>query len=236
MKNLLCLILLVTGLRVAAQSPQSEAFTLIDSLLQAGDARFEITEFDFPPDVLRILLRFNNAVAANKDWFTEYSSHAVAGQPLPYDEKFGITRGEYDRIKNMDKLHPALKIVDTQKITILHRDGKISFKGEGEGRVLNYLEFDVGHQALTFAGDTIPFSRNMNTTFVIAYGLSNSYTWRLEKTDVNKTLQANQLTARVVEVDLGIRQPDNKLLLRILYQDMENGVSHANLDLAGYIH
>jgi hypothetical protein len=236
MKNLLCLLLLVAGLRVCAQSPQSEAFTLVDSLLQAGDCRFEITEFDFPPDVLRILLKFNNAVAANKDWFAEYSSHAATGQPLPYDEKFGITRGEYDRIKNMDKLHPALKIVDTQKITILRQDGKITFKGEGEGRVLNYLEFHPEKNELIFAGDTIPLSRDINTTFVSAYGLSRSYTWRLEKTDVNRTLQANQLTARVVEVDLGIRQPDNKLLLRILYQDMENGVSHVNLDLAGFIH
>lgn len=241
MKKLLFLLLLPAGFSSFAQTQPrpsekvKEAFSWVDSVFHTSSFSFEITEFDFPQDIRAILLKFNNAVAANKDWFAAYSSHAIAGQPLPYDEKFGITRAEYDRIRNMDQVHPALKVVDTQKITILHQDKMISFRGEGDGRILDYLEFNLGTNELIFAGDTIPFNPGINMTSAIAYGLVKSYTWRRQTTDVNKSLQANQLTARVVEIELGLHQPGNKSLLRIQYQDMENGISHANLDLSGYI-
>ncbi len=236
MKKFCILILLLAGYSSFGQS-RKEAFKFIDSIFHDSACQFEIAEFDFPADIRDILLRFNNSLAANQDWFKQYAAHVPAGQSLPYDERFGITREEYGRIRNMDKVHPALKVVDTQKITILRENGKISFKGEGDGRILDYLEFYIDKNELVFAGDTIPFVPGINTSAAAtAYGLSDGYTWRSEKTDAGKTLQAGQLTARVVEIDLGIHGPGNKPLLRIQYQDMENGVNRANLDLAGYIH
>jgi hypothetical protein len=234
MKNLIIILLLFAGPALRAQQAKA-AMAFADSLFHASSFDFAITEFDFPADIRGILLRFNNAIAANKEWFTAYTSHLSPGQSLPYNEKFGITPGEYERIKSIDKVHPALKVVDTQRISIVRQEDKISFKGEGEGRILDYLEFDLGRNVLTFAGDTIPFAAGVNTTTAMAYGLFNSYTWRLQRTDVSKGLQANQVTARVIEIELGLHQSDNKPLLRIQYQDMDQGVTRANLDLAGYI-
>ena len=235
MKNLITMLLLLTSTALHAQGVKA-AMAFADSLFHASSCDLLITEFDFPPDIREILLRFNNAITANKEWFTAYSSHLSPGQPLPYDEKFGITQGEYERIKSMDKVHPALKVVDTQRISILRQDDKISFKGEGEGRVLDYLEFDLGKNVLLFAGDTMPFAAGVHTNTAMAYGLFNSYTWRLQRTDVSNGFQADQVSARVVEIELGLHQSDNKPLLRIQYQDMDHGVTRANLDLAGYIH
>jgi hypothetical protein len=236
MRYILSIIFLLAGIDAFPQTQKETAFRLVDSLFRDSVCHFEVTEFDFPADIRSILFRFNNGIATNREWFEQYVSNAPAGQPLPYDEKFGITREEYGRIKSMDKVHPALKIVDTQRITILRQDGRVTFKGEGDGRILDYLEFYLDKKELIFAGDTIPFTPGVNTTAATAYGLLSAYTWRLEKADVSRSLQANQLTARVVEIDLGIRQPDNKPMLRIQYQDLENGVNKANLDLAGYIH
>jgi hypothetical protein len=234
MKNLIIILLLFASPALRAQRAEA-AMAFADSLFHASSFGFAITEFDFPADIRGILLRFNSAIAANKEWFTAYTSHLPPGQPLPYNEKFGITQAEYERIKSIDKVHPALKVVDTQRISILRQDSRISFKGEGEGRILDYLEFDLGRNVLIFAGDTIPFAAGIHTTTAMAYGLFNSYTWRLQRTDMSGGLQADQLTARVVEIELGLHQSDNKPLLRIQYQDMDHGVTRANLDLAGYI-
>lgn len=237
MKHILSIIFLLTTIRSFAQPQKQDAFKFIDSVLHDSVCKFEITEFDFPADVRDILLRFNNGIAANQEWFKQYAGRVPAGQPLPYDARFGITPEEYGKIRSMDKVHPALKVIDTQRITILRQDGKISFKGDGDGRILDYLEIYLDKDQLIFAGDTIPFVPGINTSpSAAAYGLSDGYAWRLEKADAGKTLQAGQLTARMVEIDLGIHQPENKPLLRIQYQDMENGISRANLDLAGYIH
>ena len=236
MKRVLFIAGLLSSLASAAQPQKTVAFRFIDSLFRGERCRFEVTEFDFPADIQGILLRFNNGLAANKEWFEQYSRNAPAGQPLPYDERFGISRDEYARIRNMDKMRPALKIVDTQQVAVLRQDGKITFKGEGDARILDYLEFLPASMQLVFAGDTIPFVPVINSPALTAYSLSDGYTWRLEKADLSKSLEASQLTARVIEIDLGIREPGGQVLLRIQYQDMEGGVSKANLDLAGYIH
>jgi hypothetical protein len=234
MKNLIIILLLLAGTGLRAQR-EKEAMSFADSLFHAPSFGFAVAEFDFPADVRDILLRFNKAISANREWFTAFSSHLAPGQSLPYDEKFGITRGEYERIKSIDKVHPTLKVTDTQRVTILRQDGKISFKGDGEGRILSHLEFDTEKNALLFAGDTIPFSAGANTATAMAYGLFNSYTWRLQRADLSKGFQADQLTARVIEIELGLHTSDNKPLLRIQYQDMDHGTTRANLDLAGFI-
>jgi hypothetical protein len=234
MKNLLIILLLFLSPVLRAQSVK-DAMVFADSLFQSSSFDFAITEFDFPADVRDILIRFNQAIMANKEWFTAYSSKLTPGQTLPYDEKFGITPAEYARIKSIDKIHPTLKVVDTQRISIQRHDGKISFQGEGQGKVLNYLEIDLAKNVLTFAGDTIPFAAGANTATAMAYGLFNSYTWRLQRADMSNGYQADQLTARVVEIELGLHQGDNKPLLRIQYQDMDHGTTRANLDLAGFV-
>ncbi|HEY4207833.1 MAG TPA: hypothetical protein VGM31_13510 [Puia sp.] len=234
MKNLMIILLLVAGPALRAQKVQ-DAMAFADSLFRASDFDLVLTDFDFPADIREILLRFNNAISANKAWFTAYSRGVAPGQALPYNEKFGISSTEYERIKSLDKVHPALKVVDTQRITVIRADDGIGFKGEGEGRILGYLEFDLGKKALIFAGDTIPFAAGLHTTTAMAYGLYDSYTWRLQRTDVSGGLQADQLTARVIEIELGRHESDNKPLLRIQYQDMDHGVSRANLDMAGFI-
>jgi hypothetical protein len=234
MKIWMIIVLLLSGPVLRAQKPQA-AMAFADSLFRAPSFDLVLTEFDFPADVRDILLRFNNAVAANKAWFTAYSRGLKPGQALPYNEKFGISPAEYDRIKSIDKVHPALKVVDTQRVDIVRQEGRIGFKGEGEGRILNYLEFDLGKNVLIFAGDTIPFATGVHTTTAMAYGLFNSYTWRLQRTDVSGGLQSDQLSARVIEIELGRHESDNKPLLRIQYQDVDHGVTRANLDLAGFI-
>lgn len=236
MKSALFLAGLLVSLTSVAQPRKAMAFRFVDSLFQGQQCRLEIADFDFPADIQGILLRFNNALAANKEWFEQYSKSTPAGQPMPYDERFGISRDEYTRIRNMDKMHPALKVVDTQQVSILRQDGKITFKGEGDARILDYLEFLPARQELVFAGDTIPYAPVVSSPGLTAYGLTEGFIWRLERADLSKSLKADELTARVIEIDLGLREPGRRPLLRIQYQDMENGVSKANLDLAGYIH
>ncbi len=43
-------------------------------------------------------------MAANKEWAAEYMNKCYkSGEGMPYNEKFGITKAEYDEIKNSDR-------------------------------------------------------------------------------------------------------------------------------------
>src|SRR5882762_2232078 len=95
--------------RVSAQPRDStslaEAFHFTDSLFDRAEFTYDIAEPDISKDIQSILARFSDAVSANKEWFIDYrKKYAAGGQSLPYNERFGITPGEYLRIQQLEKV------------------------------------------------------------------------------------------------------------------------------------
>jgi hypothetical protein len=120
-------------------------------------------------------------------------------------------------------------------VTITRENNVIHFKGAGEALILNYLEIDLQQQKIIFAGDTLPFGGAMNAVQLSPFRLTTGYIWRLEKADLQTTLQTDKITARVVELDLGLPVETGKTFLRIKYQDMQSGVTQADMDLTGFV-
>lgn len=50
-----------------------------------------------PQDIDKYVTKVEEAALKNPEWFRETSSKAKAGAPLPYDEKLGLTKEEYDQ-------------------------------------------------------------------------------------------------------------------------------------------
>ncbi len=248
MKNILIIIAFSFPTWTLAQSgavpsPESaaaltQALHFTDSIFSRPSFTYDLSEPDFPPDLQSILIRFNNAIAANKEWFLDYRSKNST--PLPYNERFGITPAEYQRIQNLEKLPPHFSTISQQQITVTHDNGHIRFKGIDETRILDYLDINLTQRQLLFAGDTLNFVGPMNASQLLPLGLSKGYTWRLEKADIKSTLEAGKVTARVVEINLGTPLPSNSNpntpLLRIKYQDMLQGTIRADFDFMGFIH
>jgi hypothetical protein len=223
-----------------APTPDSllaQAFHFTDSVFDRPEFTYDIAEPDIPKDMQSILIRFNDAVTADKQWFIDYrNKYAAGGQPLPYNERFGITRAEYQRVQRMEKVPPHLVSVSRQKVTVSRENNNIRFKGSDETRILDYLEIDLQQQKIIFAGDTLHFAGTMNASQLLPFSLTQGYRWRMEIADLKNTLQTNKVTARVVEVTLGLPLDSGKTFLRIKYQDMQAGETRADMDLIGYVH
>jgi hypothetical protein len=227
--------------RVSAASPDSmtlaQAFLFTDSLFNRAGFTYDIAEPDIPKDIQAILARFSNAVSADKEWFADYrKKYAVDGRPLPYNERFGITPGEYLHIQQFGKLPLRLVPVSQQKVTISRESNTIHFKSDGEALILNYLEIDLQKQKIIFAGDTLPFTGGMDAAQLSRFHLTKGYVWRLEKADLKSTLQTDKITASVMEFDLGLPAETGRAFLHILYQDLQSGVTRADMDLTGFVH
>jgi hypothetical protein len=224
----------------AAQGPDStlaQALRFTDSVFNRPDFTYDIAEPDIPKDMQSILIRFSDAVSANKEWFIDYrNKYATSGQSLPYNERFGITRDEYRRVQQLEKLPPRLVTVSRQQVTVSRQNNDIGFKSDGESVILGYLEIDLQRQKVIFAGDTLLFAGAMDASQLSPLRLGQCYTWRLEKADLKNTLQTDKVTARVVEVDLGLPLDPGKIFLRIKYQDMQAGVMRTDMDLTGFVH
>jgi hypothetical protein len=219
------------------------AFRFVDSVLGRSAFTYDVTGPDIPADVKVILVRFDSAVAADKKWFDEYRKKYVsggqagsAGQLLPYNERFGISREEYGRLQQLEKQPPRLVTLAQKSVTVVREKNVLHFRGEGEARIFAYLEVDLQQQRIIFAEDTLPFVGPMSAGQLASLQLVQGYSWRFRKVDVNSSLQSYKITARVVEVDMGVPAEGGRTFLRINYQDMKEGVSQADLDLTGFVH
>ena len=219
-----------------ADSARDSAFRFADSVFRRAAFVFQTLQPEIPADMQPVLIRMNNAIAANKDWFIEYrNKYAGTGQPLPYDEHFGITREEYRKVQHLEQQPPQLVVVDSQQVAVTRSQGTIQFKSAGSTHLLDYLVIDLHRQQMMYGGDTIPLRGTVATKPSNPYGQWRGYTWRLERTDVAATLEADKPTARVIQVDLGLAAQPGKGYLRIEYQDIKAGVTTANMQLIGYI-
>lgn len=208
------------------------AFHFIDSAFAKPTFEFEMLGPGMPAGLDSILFRFNNAVAANRQWFMEYRKQ-YPGQTLPYNDKFGITPDEYRRIQNYASSPTQMVPVDSQQVSVIRTDGLIRLKCSGDLRFLDYLYFDPKDMQAYYGGDTIPFTGRSGASSS-PYGPWQGFKWRLEKTNVTITLQ--NVTAHVVEIDLGLPPAAGKLFVRILYQDLKADKTTSGIQLAGFLH
>jgi hypothetical protein len=234
--GILFLWLSISGRAQSSANTRDSAFRLADSVFARPNILFENLQPEIPAAMQPILIRMNNAIVANKEWFQDYrNKYAATGEPLPYNERFGITREEYRKVQNLELQPPQLVVVDSQIVTVQKDHSLIQFKSAGNTHLLDYLVIDIQHQLVMYAGDTIPFKGAVSTSPSNPYGQWHGYTWRLERTDVAATLESNKPTARVIEVDLGLPPQPGKTYLRIEYQDMKAGVTTANMELIGHL-
>ncbi|MBS1604243.1 MAG: hypothetical protein JST42_16370 [Bacteroidetes bacterium] len=211
------------------------AFRLVDSVI-GRTFTYGIAGPDIPKEVKDILGRFDSAVGANKQWFEEYRKKFSAGdKPLPYDARFGISAEEYQRLQQLEKQPPGLVIIAEKNVTVARERNVLHFRGEDEARIFGYLEADLQQQRIIFAGDTLPFAGPMKAGQLAAFHLTQGYSWRFQKVDVNSTLQNYKVTARVIEIDMGVAADGGRTFFRIKYQDMKEGVNQADLDLTGFV-
>jgi len=223
------------------------AFTLLDSIFHRSEFLYVSLGPDIPADMQPILIRFNNAIAANQAWFREYRSR-FPNQTLPYDERFGITAEEYFRVLRLQATPPPLVPVDSQTVTVIRDGGFIHFQCDSE-RLLDYLYIDPLHHLLEYGGDTIPFAGPASAGRKSPYGQWQGYAWHLERvrslapptdplqpTDPLKAPDPDMISARVVEVNIGIpTDGSGKTFIRIQYRNLQAGVATANMELLGYI-
>jgi hypothetical protein len=252
-KQFLALVIIAGSTLAAAGQPRSYPITPADSATRFADSIFRRPVFlyqqvqpDIPADIQSILVRFNNALVANRQWFQDYRT-TYAGQPLPYNQRFGITADEYRRLQNLERTPPQLVPVDTQKVTVVREAGYIRFHSEGDIHLLDYLQIDLQKDLVVFGGDTIPLIGHTTTPPTSPYGEWQGYTWRLEKADAASTIASSRVTARVVEINMGLTPPgpsspqapaaqtSGRIFLRLKYQDMRDGATVANLELVGYL-
>ncbi len=96
-----------------------------------------------PPDEINIYLdKVKEASRDNLEWFNEFSANAKPGVPLPYDERLGLSKEEYQKYRDLWDQRD-FKVIQEVGIRLEETDGKFMIRVGGKGIKISLLKFDA---------------------------------------------------------------------------------------------
>jgi hypothetical protein len=218
---------------------ESKPFAFVDSVLKKDKFTVENLDFEFPQEVQEILLRFQKAMAENKKWAEEYfSKNFKEGEGLPYNDSFGITKEEYQKIKDIDKSSPTVIVKSTSSLQINRtRDNLTFIASENNMKFIELLKIDFKNELVLFNNDTIPFRGEINAPLSTPFGEWHGYSWKKETSNLGDSddLKMDKLISKIVEINFGRVKATGKSLFILKYKDFDKGQIKANLDVTCYL-
>jgi hypothetical protein len=134
------------------------------------------------PRLTELTKKFQAAIQKNYDWFIEYMKKVPDGEEMPYDEKIGLTKGEYAELLGyMNNIE--LKSTGQEFIFINKNNGIVYFQSQNKLSNFDSLTIDLKKNVVHFGQYELPFSDSVNVT-KDKNGLKSKwkgYNWKLEE-------------------------------------------------------
>lgn len=117
---------------ICAAVPSAQATpkgSFLGETLPAGSYRAENFTMGIPKALAGVQARFTAAVAQQQTWLNGYLAklNLKPGDQLPYDERLGVTRAEYDALTKAYN-EPTIMPLQTRAVTVEVADGTLRFR------------------------------------------------------------------------------------------------------------
>ncbi|MBS1773608.1 MAG: hypothetical protein JST82_12175 [Bacteroidetes bacterium] len=218
------------------QSKSVSAINVVEVILETGKYNFQILDVDVPKDIEDITRRFAIAVNSNSKWFAEYTVRHKNETPLPYDERLGITKEEYDKLSKKFTVEKdtKFKVVKTEFFEIIQKDNKIRFNGNGVLSTWNDVNIDLRNKSVLFMGIELPYNRETQTKENDPL-YWHGYTWRRETGDAESMLKYHNSDYTLLEISVGTLNANKKPFLNFKKMVFENGQPKVKYQYFGYL-
>ncbi len=122
----------------AAEAPKVIGDYLTPNVLIKG----EIVVVVPPPELDKYVAKVEESARKDPEWFREHAKNAKPGVPLPYDERLGLTKEEYEEyLKYWGKRE--FKGIEAVPIRLTGgSDGRWNINIGGAGQVISTLKYD----------------------------------------------------------------------------------------------
>lgn len=123
--------LTVTGTAGWDRTPEGQS---VAELLAPGEHAADVMEVVVPGELSVLAQKFRQAVAAQPEWFAEWSRRHADVHPLPYHQNFGLTADEYARLNSAQGAMELRKKAESRLVFDLSPDAKVTLRGDALGR------------------------------------------------------------------------------------------------------
>ena len=178
---------LVTPAVLAAESPK----VLTDYLIPNTMIKGEVVVVVPPKELDKYIVKVEEAARKDPEWFKEHAKNGKPGVPLPFHERLGLTKGEYDDyIKFWGKRE--FKGIEAVPIRLSESsDGRWSIIVGGRAATLSTLKFDPKADSFKSPNGELKRIEDVAADGNSTLGAWTGHEWKLEDKSSLGTLKEN---------------------------------------------
>ncbi|HEX2078570.1 MAG TPA: hypothetical protein VHG08_12700 [Longimicrobium sp.] len=164
-----------------AQAQRTFSLDSVRVLLSPGSHRMDAMDIAPSPRMEELTARLQAAIQRDPEWFQEQVRRAPAGEPLPYDQRLGLTRVEYDEYQRL-AANMGLRKVAEAPLTVRAEGSRLVFDGGAGFADLTGVAIDLqADRLVTPLGDASGSREVHNDGERAAMGAWDGRTWSLEE-------------------------------------------------------
>jgi len=178
---------LVAPAVIAADAPKVLADYLIPNTMIKGEVVVVVP----PKELDKYIVKVEEAARANPEWFKEHAKNGKPGVPLPFDERLGLTKEEYDEyLKFWGKRE--FKGIEAVPIRLSESsDGRWSIIVGGKAVSLSTLKFDPKADSFKSPNGELKRIEDVAADGNSTLGAWTGHEWKFEEKSSLGTLKEN---------------------------------------------
>lgn len=175
---------------VASPSAWAKAPKLTKFLKPDTSVKGSVVLVDPPVALDEYLQKVKVAAQKDPEWFAEYSKTAKSGVPLPFHEKLGLSKKEYDAyLAVWDKRE--IKEVQPVTLKLEEEDGQWIIKASGAAWPISLLKYNPEKDQFRSTNGLLIKSDDVDAPASSILRAWKGYEWRLETKSTLSVLKEN---------------------------------------------
>jgi hypothetical protein len=141
-----------------------------------------------PPEIDKYVTKVEKAARADTKWFREFSSAAKPGQPLPYDQRLGLTKAEYDDYITLWEKRAFKGIADVMLMLRKGSGDTWTITSTGEASTFSTLRYSAKDDTFTSPNGVLNRIKDIDADASSILGAWTGMEWKFEEeTGLGKT-------------------------------------------------
>ena len=157
-----------------------------------------------PQDIDKYVTKVEESALKNPEWFREASSKAKAGAPLPYDEKLGLTKEEYDQYLSLWEKREFKPKEDV--VLVLRQSGpdQWTISSTGNAGTISTLRYVAKDDVFRSPNGELKRIEEINADASSILGAWTGHEWRFEEENTLARIKENIALGQYADKKYGL--------------------------------
>jgi len=157
-----------------------------------------------PPEIDKYVAKVEKAARSDPKWFKEFSGQSTPGAPLPYDERLGLTKEEYDEYLKLWSQRAFKPIEDVMLLLRNSAENTWTLSSTGTGSTLTTLRYIAKEDVFRSPNGDLKRIKDIEAEPSSILGKWSGHEWKFEEETGLGKVKENFAVGRFADNKFGL--------------------------------